>query len=173
MTALRALSWCVRALMVPLDICIVWGRRAVHRAVPPRYQVRGACAHGGGCCRRLLVVEEPFLVRPVLGRLARFWLERIYPMRVTANAVLDPETGEYHRILECRNRVDGRCREYALRPRACREWPLSDGERPAVLFAGCGFRVVDRWSGTDVDVSRRRGTTDTAPALLAQWKGDA
>jgi hypothetical protein len=157
----RALSVVIRALLVPLHVALVWLQRLELALTRPRYTIAGACRSNGLCCESLLLVEAPFLTWPLLRGLTRFWMQRVYPFAITDNAIEDPDSGEVYRILRCRNLVDRRCAEYALRPRVCRGWPLPTDEAP-VLLHGCGYRALDRQRGDDVDVSRRKGREPSA-----------
>lgn len=153
---LRALSLVVRLVLVPVHQVLVWMHRVVGWFEQPRYRIQGSCCNNGLCCRQLLLVESPFLTWPGLTQLTHFWMERIYPFQITKNAILDPESGEYFRILTCANLVEKKCREHWLRPRICRAWPNDSWGAPAILFTGCGFYVVDRLGDDQRDVSRRR-----------------
>jgi hypothetical protein len=166
----RLLSLAVRVFTLPVHLALYWLQRLTQIVERPRYQIRGGCHHNGQCCRQLLLVEAPFLTWTLLRWLTRFWMERIYPFDITETAVLDPDSGDFYRILRCRNLVDRRCREYWLRPRLCRIWP-EPSTAPRVLFKGCGFWVSDRLGAEGVDVSRRRvGWEDGAEELARRWR---
>lgn len=157
--------------MLPWHIALLWFGRLGRFFEQPRYQIKGACHSNGRCCEKLLLVDKPLLTWPVLRWLTRFWMERVYAFVIHDSAVRDPETGEYFRILSCRNLVDGRCREYWLRPRICRAWPFSHSTNPPVLFNGCGYWACDRDGDPAQDVSVRRGALweDGTQGLLDRW----
>lgn len=166
----RLLSVVTRALFLPVNALLASTVRMQRRWFHPRYDIVGGCTGCGQCCHRLLLAERPFLTWPVLKTITRFWIERIHPFTITQNAVQDPDTGEFHRILLCKSRVDGRCADYLLRPRACREWPWSSTSDPPVLFSACGFRVVDRQTNCECDVALRRPVQpDGARGLVRRW----
>lgn len=156
----RWLSLIIRTLLVPWHQLRVASDRFGQRLSPLRYQIEGSCQHCGQCCRHLLFAEYPFLTWPVFRSVVRFWLERIYPFTITDTALMEPASGEYYRVMTCRNVVDNRCAEYWLRPRVCREWPLPELERPPILWSGCGHQVVDLRQPERGDVSQRRAAGD-------------
>jgi len=65
--------------------------------------------------------------------------------------VMDPDTGEFFRVLNCRNLHNGKCKEYWLRPRLCRAWPEPTYVMPPILFSGCGYRAIDRQADAETD----------------------
>ena len=145
---------------MPWLALLVASERLGQRLVAPRYQIRGACQGSGQCCRHLLFAEYPFLSWPVLRSGVRFWLERIYPFTISDTALMEPDSGEYFRVLTCNNLVDNRCAQYWLRPRVCRQWPQPQLERPPILWRGCGFEVEDLRHPERGDVAQRRNASD-------------
>ena len=169
---MRIISFVVRVLILPAHVFLDKIGRLWRYLERPRYQIRGACHSNGRCCEKLLLAEKPFLTWPVLRQLTHFWMEQIYPFVIHDSSILEPDSGDYFRLLSCRNLVDGRCREYWLRPRICREWPMHNSTYPAILFHHCGYWVQDQQGDPDEDVSQRRGTLwqGGEKDLLQQWK---
>lgn len=169
---MRVISFIVRVVVLPVHIFTEKLGRLWRYLERPRYQIRGACQSNGRCCEKLLLAEYPLLVWPILRQVTRFWMEKIYPFVIHENAIQDPDTGEYFRLLSCRNLVDGRCREYWLRPRICREWPMSNSRYRPVLFHQCGYWVQDLQGDPEKDVANRRGTKwkGGEQTLLQRWK---
>lgn len=169
---MRCLSLVVRIAMVPVHILLVWLKRLEHALSRPRFRVRGSCQNNGACCERLFLMEGPFLSWPILRHLTHFWMTKIYPFQIHEHSMLHAGDDNYYRMVTCRNLVDGKCREYWLRPRLCRVWPVGDHERPPILFKGCGFWIEDRDHPEAGDASRRKPSykREERKKLIAVWK---
>lgn len=169
---MRWISLIVRILVLPIQVLLAWLKKLDEKISQPRFQVRGGCHHNGACCERLFLMEGPFLSWPILRQLTHFWMTKIYPFEFLEHSMMNIADGEYYRMVSCRNLVDGKCREYWLRPRLCRVWPTSEDEKPTLLFEGCGFWIEDRENPEAGDVAKRRlcRRKEGRDSLLKEWK---
>ncbi len=168
---LRVLSWLVRVAVLPIHISLVWLKQLEQKLEPPRYQIHGSCQNNGACCERLFLQEGPYLSWPILRHLTHFWMTKIYPFEFHDHSMLHANDEQFYRMVTCRNLVDGKCREYWLRPRLCRVWPIGDDERPPILFKGCGYWSTDQQAPEAGDVSHRKPSYKRADRmkLIAEW----
>ena len=169
---MRWLSLVVRIGMLPIHIFLVWFKRIELKLSQPRFQVRGSCQNNGACCERLFLMEGPYLSWPILRHLTHFWMTKIYPFEIHEHSVLHAKDENYYRMLSCQNLVDGKCKEYWLRPRLCRVWPVSDHDNPPILFKGCGFWIEDQDNPEAGDVSQRKLSQkrEARKKLIEVWK---
>lgn len=170
-TLMQWLSFVVRVFVLPLHLCLVWLKRLEQRVEPPRFQVKGSCRNNGACCERLFLQEGPYLSWPVVRHLTHFWMTKIYPFEIHEHSMLHAGDEQFYRMITCRNLVDGKCREYWLRPRLCRVWPVGEHEKPPILFKGCGFWIEDQENPEQEDVSYRKPSHRRSDRgkLIAEW----
>lgn len=136
------LSFIIKFSVVVFIAIDVFFQKIVRLFFIPRYRITGACKKRGECCHHIFF---PWYSRydkiPFFKVIILWWFTRIYDFYEKRFSYEESDKMRYI-VFGCHNlQEDGKCADYFLRPRVCRNYPRETFFQKPVLLKGCGFSI--------------------------------
>ncbi len=138
----KILSFAIKFGMVVFITIDLFFQKIVRFFFIPRYRIAGGCKKRGECCRNIFF---PWYSRydkiPFFKAIILWWFTKIYDFYEKQFSYEESDKMRYM-VFGCHNlREDGKCGDYFLRPRVCRNYPRETFFQKPVLLKGCGFSI--------------------------------